>query len=105
VFSQLLRVSWIIRIFGLIAFIGVAYILSEITLRPARRAHMEQRRFIANVSHELRTPLSVLKTSSEVALLRGKDLSRDEAIAVIKSSIEEVDRMSKIIQFFLNCSK
>jgi two-component system phosphate regulon sensor histidine kinase PhoR len=103
-FTQLMRVSWIIRLVGLLVFIGIAYFLSEITLRPAKKAHTEQRRFIANVSHELRTPLSVLKTSSEVALLRGKDLTRDEAIEVLKSNIEEVDRMSKIIQFFLNFS-
>lgn len=103
-FTQLMRVSWVIRLVGLFVFIGIAYFLSEITLRPAKKAHTEQRRFIANVSHELRTPLSVLKTSSEVALLRGKSLTRDEAVEVLKSNIEEVDRMSKIIQFFLNFS-
>lgn len=103
-FTQLMRVSWIIRLSGLVVFIAIAYFLSEITLRPAKKAHTEQRRFIANVSHELRTPLSVLKTSSEVALLRGKDLTREEAIEVLRSNIEEVDRMSKIIQFFLNFS-
>ena len=103
-FTQLMRVSWTIRLVGLAAFIAIAYFLSEASLRPAKRAHTEQRRFIANVSHELRTPLSVLKTSSEVALLRGKDLTRTEAIEVLRSNIEEVDRMSKIIQFFLNFS-
>ena len=103
-FERLMRTSWIIRITGLFMFIGVAYFLSEITLRPAKRAHTEQRRFIANVSHELRTPISILKTSGEVALLRGKDLTKEEAVDVIKSNIEEVDRMSKIIQFFLNFS-
>lgn len=103
-FSELMRVSWIIRLVGLVVFIAVAYFLSEITLRPAKKAHHEQRRFIANVSHELRTPLSVLKTSSEVALLAGKNLTREQAIDVLKSNIEEVDRMSKIIQFFLSFS-
>lgn len=103
-FTELMRVSWIIRLVGLVAFIAIAYFLSEITLRPAKKAHTEQRRFIANVSHELRTPLSVLKTSSEVALLQGSSLTREGAIEVIKSNIEEVDRMSKIIQFFLNFS-
>ena len=103
-FERLTRTSWIIRLTGLFVFIAVAYFLSEVTLRPAKKAHTAQRRFIANVSHELRTPISILKTSAEVALLRGDDLSREEAIEVIKSNIEEVDRMSKIIQFFLNFS-
>lgn len=103
-FERLMRVSWIIRTAGLFVFIAAAYFLSEITLRPAKRAHTEQRRFIANVSHELRTPISILKTSGEVALLRGKELTKEEAVEVIKSNIEEVDRMSKIIQFFLNFS-
>ncbi len=104
IFSQLMRISWIIRLVGLIMFVGIAYFLSEVTLRPAKKAHLEQRRFIANVSHELRTPLSVLKTSAEVALLQGGKLTREQAIDVLKSNIEEVDRMSKIIQFFLNFS-
>jgi hypothetical protein len=36
-FTQLMRVSWIIRLVGLLVFIGIAYFLSEITLRPAKK--------------------------------------------------------------------
>lgn len=85
-------------------FIIGGYFISEIVLRPIKNAHDDQRRFTANVSHELRTPLSILKTNAEVALLKGKELTHDDAIEVIQSNIEEVNRMSKIIQFFLNFS-
>ncbi len=85
-------------------FVAVVYFLAELTLRPIKRAHTEQRRFVANVSHELRTPLSVLKTNSEVALLKGERLTRDDALDVIRGNIEEVNRLSAIIQFFLHFS-
>lgn len=103
-YQQLGKDIWSIRVVELFLLVTVAYFLSALTLRPAKRAHLSQRRFIANVSHELRTPLSILKTSSEVALLRGKDISREELMELLQSNIEEVDRMSKIIQFFLNFS-
>lgn len=54
--------------------------------------------FMANASHELRTPLSIIKANSEVALLAGNDLKAKDAALVMRSNIEEVDRMSKIIE-------
>jgi len=96
--------EWIVRIVLLVIFVLTAYMLAEFTLRPIRSAHLKQRRFIANVSHELRTPLSILKTNAEVALLKGQKLTHDEAVEVIKSNIEEVDRLAAIVQFFLHFS-
>lgn len=95
---------WVLDGVVLAAFVVAAYFFSLITLRPIEKAHTEQRRFIANVSHELRTPLSILKANAEVALIKGDRLTLDEAREVIASNIEEVNRMSKIIQFFLNFS-
>jgi len=96
--------EWVVWSILIALFVFAAYLLAEFTLRPMLTAHLQQRRFIANVSHELRTPLSILKTNAEVSLLRGEKLTREDALEVIKSNIEEVDRLAAIVQFFLHFS-
>src|SRR5580704_16076245 len=44
-------------------------LLARFTLGPARDTLRYQKLFISNVAHELRTPISVIKTSTEVALI------------------------------------
>jgi signal transduction histidine kinase len=85
-----------------VTLILFAYALASITLLPIRRAMEKQKRFIANVSHELRTPLAVMKTTSEVALDGLDAMSREELVDILKSNLEEVNRMSRITKFFLD---
>jgi signal transduction histidine kinase len=89
---------------GLVVMLVLASLFAGITLRPIKRAMEKQKRFISNVSHELKTPISVMKTSSEVALLEADDLTHDELVAVLKSNLEEIDQMSKITQVLLHLS-
>jgi signal transduction histidine kinase len=58
----------------------------------------EQQRFIAHASHELRTPLAVMRAELDVNL-RG-DVSGPSR-AVLESTREEVDRMSRIVENLL----
>ncbi len=58
-------------------------------------AFSSQKRFIADLTHELRTPLAVLKGELEVTLKRVR--SAEEYDSVLHSSLEEVDRISKIV--------
>lgn len=83
----------------------VSYFLSGIALGPIKKAMYTQKRFIADASHELRTPLSIMKTNSEVTLLEGQDLNTSDATNAIKSNLEEIDRMSNILQNLLNLSE
>lgn len=53
-----------------------------------------QKRFTADASHELRTPLTVLRGELEVALR--KDRSAEEYARVIRSSLEEAERLSRL---------
>ena len=72
----------------------------KIALRPAKNALNSQKRFISDIAHELRTPLAVIKANSEVALL---DAGLDhKARKIMKSNIEELDRMSQIINNLLS---
>lgn len=78
------------------------YIIARITLAPARSALDSQKQFIGNIAHEIRTPLSVIKTNTEVALLD------DQVVGELKdtmlSNIEELDRVSEIINNLLSLS-
>lgn len=74
-------------------------------LKPIQRNMENQRRFIADASHELRTPLSIIKTSSELALMDKDKITKGEALETIKSSLDEIDRMSDIIKNLLSMSR
>jgi two-component system, OmpR family, sensor kinase len=62
-----------------------------------------QRRFLADASHELRTPLAVMRAELEVAL-RDPRLSGDGS-GVLESTIEEVERMSRIVEDLLTLAR
>ena len=95
---------WSGRLFKLVLFALSAYWLAGFAMRPIKKSAELQRRFIATVSHELRTPLAVAKNTAEVALRNKSTLTQEKATGVIKSSLEEMDRISDIIQFLLTFS-
>lgn len=82
----------------------VSYLLTRLLLAPLKEASDKQRLFAANASHELRTPLSVLKTLAEVTRMRSANLSKEEIEKFTEDIGEEVDRMSHIIEFFVQFS-
>ena len=61
------------------------------------------RQFSADASHELRTPLTVMKGESELALRRSR--SADEYKLVLESNLEEIDRLSRIVDELLFLSR
>ncbi len=78
------------------------YIIARITLAPTRNALAAQKQFIGNIAHELRTPLAILKTNTEVALLENN--VDPELKATLESNVEELDRISEIINNLLSLS-
>ncbi|SDZ99888.1 heavy metal sensor kinase [Desulfuromusa kysingii] len=64
-----------------------------------RRAHQ----FTADVTHELRTPLTILRGETELALRNGRDPKRLRQ--VLESNLEEISRMSYLIEDLLLLSK
>jgi len=78
------------------------YIMARIALSPTRNALESQKQFIGNVAHELRTPLAVGKTNLEVALMSSHiETSLKESLV---STVEELDRISEIINNLLSLS-
>ena len=62
-----------------------------------------QKRFTADASHELRTPLTVLRGELEVALR--KDRSTEEYRRVLRSSLEEAERLSRLADDLLTLTR
>ncbi len=95
----------LIRLVGfnaVVLAVGAAgsYWLARRTMQPIADALDAQRRFTADASHELRTPLAAMKTEIEVGL-RDKKLSKDEAMALLHSNLEEVDRLGGLAESLL----
>jgi len=61
------------------------------------------RQFAADVTHELRTPLTILRGETELALKNGRD--QKQLRQVLVSNLEEISRMSYLIEDLLLLSK
>ena len=61
------------------------------------------RRFTADVSHELRTPLTAIRSVGEVGLRRPRDA--DEYQRIIGSMLEEVERLTALVERLLDWSR
>lgn len=78
------------------------YIIVRIALAPTRNALQSQKQFIGNVAHELRTPLAIIKANIETRLL--DDDVPEKAVALYQANIEELDRISDILNNLLSLS-
>jgi signal transduction histidine kinase len=67
------------------------------------RGMEDKRRLVADASHELRTPLAVMRSEIDVSL-REDELGGD-ARAVLESTREEVDRMTRIVENLLTLAR
>jgi heavy metal sensor kinase len=63
----------------------------------------QMKEFTMNAAHELRTPLTILKGEAELALSR--PLPEAEAQRVIESLLEEIARMSRLVDDLLTLAK
>ncbi len=102
--NEIGRIGLTVYVLLFLAIATISFLISSRTLSPIRRIMRAQKRFIADASHELRTPLAIMKTNSEIVLLDGDHIDPKEAKNTFKSNLEEIDRMSKIIENLLALS-
>ncbi len=72
-------------------------------LERLKKSFVQAKQFSADASHELRTPLTILKGESEWALRSARNVK--EYKTTLKSNLEEVDHMSRIIEDLLVLSR
>jgi heavy metal sensor kinase len=73
------------------------------TLARLENSFSQLRRFTADASHELRTPLTALRSVGEVGLRQ--DRTGEEYRDVIGTMLEEVDRLSRIVDGLLTLAR
>jgi two-component system, OmpR family, sensor histidine kinase CiaH len=83
---------------------ALSYVLAARTLRPIKRAVESEQRFYANAAHDLRTPLAVMRAEAEV-LLRSPEPRLEDARRTLTSSLEEIGRMSKMVEQMLSLAR
>jgi two-component system sensor histidine kinase CiaH len=95
---SMLHITVVVGI-SLIATILLGYVAARVALGPTRNGLAAQKQFIGNIAHELRTPLSIIRANSEILLLQ-KGV-RSDVHGLIESNVEELDRISGIINNLL----
>jgi signal transduction histidine kinase len=91
-------------IITIIAGGALSWLLASRTLRPVKEAVENEQRFFANAAHDLRTPLSVMRSEAEV-ILRSGTVEGTETRKVLSSSLEEIDRMSAMVEQMLELAR
>lgn len=68
----------------------------NLLVQKAQAAAFRLQKMTRYVAHELRTPLTILRGEAERALIK-KTISAEDYAEILKSSLEEIDRMSDIV--------
>ncbi|MGN0155418.1 MAG: sensor histidine kinase, partial [Lachnospiraceae bacterium] len=97
--KNLLIISIILGIIGLIAFAFLSYILSGLMVRPVEETFEKQKQFISDASHELKTPIAVILSNSE---LLEDQIGENKQISYIK---KECDQMHHLVTSLLTLTR
>jgi signal transduction histidine kinase len=89
-----------IDFFLLFLISGLGYLIAGKTLNPIKKNIEIQKRFLADASHDLRTPLAIMKSESQV-LVQGNSQNINEYKQVVKSNIEEINKMTNLVEDLL----
>lgn len=101
--EDLFHVSFLVNGLLLVGASVLSFWLAGITLKPIQTSYDRQRRFLGYASHELRTPLAILQTNLENEIIN-KKISKEKQDQ-IKSHLEEVERMSRLVSDLLTLSR
>jgi len=75
----------------------------NVMLEKLDGAFSTQRQLIQDVSHELRTPLTIMRGEMDVSLKKAR--SPEEYVEVLRSCLEEIGRLSRLVENLLILSR
>lgn len=96
---NLLTISIILGVTGLIAFAFLSYLLSGLMVQPVEEAFNKQKQFISDASHELKTPITVILSNSE---LLEDQIGENKQLSYIK---KECDQMHHLVSSLLTLTQ
>lgn len=96
---NLLTISIILGVIGLIVFAFLSYFISGLMVRPVEEAFQKQKQFISDASHELKTPIAVVLSNSE---LLEDQIGENKQLSYIK---KECDQMHHLVTSLLTLTK
>ncbi len=92
---NLLLISIVLGIIGLVVFAFISYVLSGLMVRPVEEAFEKQKQFISDASHELKTPIAVILSNTE---LLEDQIGENKQVSYIK---KECDQMHHLVTSLL----
>ena len=84
----------------IILFFLLSLFLSQLALKPVKKAWEQQNQFIADASHELKTPLTVILANLQI-LSTHKERTIMEQEKWLLNTKEEADRMKQLVEELL----
>ncbi|MCR5040884.1 MAG: HAMP domain-containing histidine kinase [Clostridia bacterium] len=102
--SALILTGVLLAFVILLALFVVSFLLSNLFVRPVKRAWETQQTFLADASHELKTPLTVILANTDI-LAAHRDSTVAEQSQWVESTLEEAQSMKTLVDRLLYLSK
>lgn len=99
----LVKSSLMIFVLAMLAFLGIAVLLSHWVIQPVADAWEQQRQFVADASHELKTPLSVILANTE--LMYQEEIPREDQCRFLKGILTMTDQMQNLLENMLELAR
>ena len=97
-------ISLLLFLGSMAVIFGISLILSNLAVKPVKKAWEQQKQFVADASHELKTPLTVILANNNIMLSHQSSTVADER-QWLESTGEEADHMKKLIDNMLFLAK
>lgn len=97
-------ISLLLFLGSMAVIFGISLILSNLAVKPVKKAWEQQKQFVADASHELKTPLTVILANNNIMLSHQSSTVADEK-QWLESTEEEANHMKKLIDNMLFLAK